>query len=168
VGSEAKDNYMWTFYINDNIEISSPEITSIIPDLSEQGVDLNDPIIIEFNKLMSSNSLKSGSIMIEQGDIEYEHQLINLRGSSPYGLGYWIGKENIDVAPLDGEADISSASIYHSLFNDALTHEADAGSGVKDIYQNCYKPSAGPTCVGINDLNPTCCSGVAVSGENCE
>jgi hypothetical protein len=167
-GSEGKDNYMWSFYINDNIEISSPEITSISPELSDQGVELNEPVVIEFNKLMSSSSLKSGSIMIEQGDIEYEHQLINLRGSSPYGLGYWIAKENIDVAPLDGEPDVSSANIYHSLFNDALTHESDVGSGVKDIYQNCYKPSAGPNCVGINDLNPTCCSGQVVSDDNCD
>jgi hypothetical protein len=123
--------------------------------------------VVEFNKLMSSSSLKSGSIMIEQGDVEYEHQLINLRGSSPYGLGYWINTENIDTAPLDGQADISSAGINHSLFNDALTHVADVGSGVKDIYQNCYKPSSGPSCVA-SDLYPTCCSGTAVQDENCD
>jgi len=166
--SEGKDNYMWSFYINDNIEISSPEINSISPELSAQGVELNEAIVVEFNKLMSSSSLKSGSIMIEQGDVEYEHQLINLRGSSLYGLGYWIAKEDIDVAPLDGEPDVSSANIYHSLFNDALTHESDVGSGVRDIYQNCYKPSAGPDCVGVNDLNPTCCSGQVVSDDNCD
>jgi hypothetical protein len=165
--SEGKDNYMWSFYINNNIEISSPEITSVSPDLSEQGVDLSDPVVIEFNKLMSSSSLKTGSIIIEQGDKEYEHKLINLRGSSPYGLGYWINTENIDTAPLDGQADISSAGINHSLFNDALTHVADVGSGVKDIYQNCYKPSSGPSCVA-SDLYPTCCSGTAVQDENCD
>ncbi|MFP4514961.1 MAG: pilin [Parcubacteria group bacterium] len=165
--SEGKDNYMWSFYINDNIEISSPEITSISPILSEQGVDLNDPVLIDFNKLMSNSSLKSGSIVIEQGNEEYEHQLINLRGASSYGLGYWIMTENIDSPPLDGEPDITSAIIGHSLFNDALTHIADVGSGVKDIYQNCYKPSSGPDCVA-SDLYPSCCSGTAVNQENCD
>jgi hypothetical protein len=165
--SEGKDNYMWSFYINDNIEIAAPEITNISPELSEQGIDLNDPVVIEFNKLMSSSSLKSGSIIVQQGNKEYEHQLINLRGASPYGLGYWVRTESVDIAPLDGEPDVSSAIIEHSLFNDALTHVSDVGSGVKDIYQNCYKPSSGPNCVA-SDLFPSCCSGNAVSEENCD
>jgi|AntRauTorckE6833_2_1112554.scaffolds.fasta_scaffold00174_7 hypothetical protein len=165
--SEGKDNYMWSFYINDNIEIAAPEITNISPELSEQGIELNDPVVIEFNKLMSSSSLKSGSIIVQQGNKEYEHQLINLRGASPYGLGYWVRTESVDIAPLDGEPDVSSAIIEHSLFNDALTHVSDVGSGVKDIYQNCYKPSSGPNCVA-SDLFPSCCSGNAVSEENCD
>jgi hypothetical protein len=165
--SEGKDNYMWSFYINDEIEISSPKITSINPGLSNQGVNLNDSVEIDFNKLMSSSSLKTGSVTIKQGDKEYEHQLINIRGSEPYGLGYWINTENIDIAPLDGEPDISSAIIEHSLFNDALTHITEVGSGVKDIYQNCFKPSSGPDCTA-SDLNPTCCSGTAVSDADCD
>ena len=165
--SEGKDNYMWSFYINDKIEISSPEIMATRPGLSDQGVNLNNPVEIDFNKLMSSSSLKTGSVIIQQGDKEYEHQLINLRGSEPYGLGYWINTENIDTAPLDGEADVSSAIVKHSLFNDALTHITDVGSGVKDIYQNCYKPSSGPDCIA-SDLNPTCCSGTAVNSANCD
>ncbi|MCF7794771.1 pilin [Patescibacteria group bacterium] len=163
--SEGKDNYMWSFYINDNIEISAPKINTISPELDDEGVNLDDPVVVEFDKLMSSTSLKSGSTIIKQGDKEYEHQLINLRGSSPYGLGYWINTENTDIAPLDGQADVTSAIIKHSLFSDALTHIAEVGSGVRDIYQNCYKPSSGPDCVA-SDLNPSCCSGVA--SENCD
>jgi hypothetical protein len=165
--SLGKDNYMWSFYINDNIEIGAPEIISTTPELSEQNVELSNPVVIKFNKLMSKSSLKSGSTIIQQGDKEYEHQLINLSGSTPYGLGYWINTKDIDTVPLDGQVDISSAIIKHSLFSDALTHIADVGSGVKDIYQNCYKPSSGPDCVA-SDFYPTCCSGVAIDSENCD
>ncbi len=165
--SLGKDNFVWSFYINDVIEISTPEIISVSPELGDDGVDLDKSVDIEFNKLMMNSTLVSGSAIAKQGDKEVEHQLVNLNGSSPYGLGYWIVTNNLDTPPLNGEADITKATIKHSLFNDALSHVAEVGSGVRDIYQNCYKPSSGPSCVA-NDLNPTCCFGTAVSEKNCD
>jgi len=161
-----KDSFRWTFYINDTIEISPPSIISVDPDLSDIGVLLNKNIEIEFDKLMMNISLQTGSVIINNGEQDIEHKQINLRASSPYPLGYWVTVENIDLPPLNNEPDISRATLRHSLLGDAMSHIVQVGSGVKDIYQNCFKPSSGPACTA-NDLQPSCCFGTPVAGADC-
>ena len=161
-----KDSFRWTFYINDTIEISPPSIISVDPDLSDIGVLLNKNIEIDFDKLMMNITLQTGSVIVNNGEQDIEHKQINLRASSPYPLGYWITVENIDLPPLTNEPDISRATLRHSLLSDAMSHIVQVGSGVKDIYQNCFKPSSGPACTA-NDLQPSCCFGTPVAGADC-
>jgi hypothetical protein len=160
-----KDGYLWTFWVSDYLIIDSPIIESIIPDISAANVNLINPVEIQFNILMMKSSLRTGSTIIKSGNDEFEHNLINLWGTNPYPLGYWVGSKNIDdINNPDGLADKTVIEIKHSLFSDSMTHYSEVGSGVKDIYQNCYKPSSGPgsvpntPCVA-NDANPSCCNG---------
>lgn len=156
----AQDKYKWSFYINDQIMLNPPQITAIKPIQGQGGASLADPVEISFNALMLNSSLRSGSALVNNGTSTTEHKLVNLRSSSLVPLGYWILNDNIDMPPLDGEPDLTIAKIWHSPLKESVTYKPQVGSGVKDIYQNCFKPSLGPGCAATAD-KPSCCFGTA-------
>ena len=117
---------------------------------------------------MLSSSLRPGSTQIFNGRQYHQHQLINLRSLANQPVGYWITKENIDTSlPLDNQPDITRVEIRHTIFSETMSYRAQVGSGVKDIYQNCFRPSVGPACSGVNEANPSCCNGTVTAGEEC-
>ncbi len=153
-----QDKYKWSFYVNDQINLSPPQISTINPVQGASGIALKEPVEITFNTLMLNSSLRTGSITTHNGTSTVRHKLINLKSSSPSALAYWIENSNIDVPPLDGEPDITLTKILHSPFAESVSFIAQVGSGVKDIYQNCFKPSVGPDCAANPD-QPSCCFG---------
>ena len=74
--------------------------------------------------------------------------------------------------PQDGYANFNVGQIQHSPFSALSNYGAEIGSGVKDIYQNCYLPSEGPSgaqgkcSVGKNDCSVD--SDCLQAGERCE
>lgn len=168
-----QDKYRWSFYINDQIMLEPPRIMNISPTQGDTEISLAEPIKVTFNTLMMNSTLKTGSTLINNGTSTFEHKLINLRSVSPSPLGYWVLNDNLDILPLDGEPDLTIANIWHSPFTESLTFRAQVGSGVKDIYQNCYKPSASvnPNCLATSD-KPSCCfgtpTGILGSDGNCQ
>lgn len=163
--SGAGDDYQWSFFINDDIELDPPVIDDVNPLHGTLDISLVDPVYISFSDIMMSNSLRTGWIIIFNGREDVEHKLMNLWSLSTRAVGYWISKENIDGSmPLDGEMDYTRGEIRHGIFPDATSFRAQIGSGVKDIYQNCFKPSAGPGCAAV-DTAPSCCmGGIAPTG----
>jgi hypothetical protein len=157
-----KDNYRWSFYVNDKIMLTPPQIESVTPTQGLKGVNLADPIRIAWNTLMMNSSLTTGSRIINSGDNTFEHKLINLKSATPSAVGYWINNDNIDSEPLDGEPDKTISWIRHTPFLESMSYNAQVGSGVRDIYQNCFKPSAGVNCP-VTATNPSCCFGNATS-----
>jgi hypothetical protein len=153
-----RDNYKWSFYINDQIMSDPPQISFIKPENGLLDVDTVLPVQINFNTLMMNSTLKTGSVIIDNGQEEVEHRLLNLFTTSPSPLGYWISSDNKDVMPLDGEPDKTFTFLNHTELNNSVSYRAQVGSGVKDIYQNCFKPSAGPDCAA-DEFNPSCCFG---------
>jgi len=155
-----KDNYRWSFFVSNKIMSDSPKVTSALPVQGQTGsqVTLAQPVLINFNTLMMNSTLKSGSVALNNGTSTFEHKLINLSSSAPTPLGYWIAAENKDNPPLDGEPDLTAVAIVHSPFLESVAYKSQVGSGVKDIYQNCYKPSAGPNCTATTE-SPSCCFG---------
>ncbi|HRH33140.1 MAG TPA: Ig-like domain-containing protein [bacterium] len=150
------DNYQWSFWVSDRLDLSTPKIELTTHSNNESGVHLSNAIEILFSKLMMSSSLNSGSVVINNGLETITHHLINLWSVATDPVGYWLSKEDIDTPPLDGRADKSKAILGHGMFKDSTAYRTQVGSGVKDIYQNCFKPSVGPNCVA-NSLNPSCC-----------
>ena len=159
---ELKDKYRWSFYINDQIMSAPPQISFIKPDNNSLKADTKAPVQINFNTLMMNASLRTGSVWINNGQKNVEHHLINLFTSSPSPVGYWVTAENRDVFPLDGEPDLTFVFLKHTELSPSVTYKSQVGSGVKDIYQNCFKPSAGPNCAADAN-NPSCCYGVPTS-----
>jgi hypothetical protein len=170
--TDNKDSYRFSFFVNDQKELSAPKITAISPNSGELGIlSLAEPVKITFNTLMMSSTLRSGSFSLSSEQDSSEHKLINLKSAAESPLGYWISSSDIDSNPLDGVVDITIAEIRHSPFLEAFTYSAQVGSGVRDVYQNCFKPSSGPGCQASWE-NPSCCFGIAtdsldVSG-NCQ
>ena len=149
------DNFQWSFFINNQMETDPPAIINLSPG-SGDNTDIASPIVIDFDKLMMSSSLKTGSTRsVGESGAETIHKNINLWAMAGLAPGYWITRENLDI-DLDGEIDRTQASIDHSLFAESVTYRAQIGSGLKDIYQNCFKPSSGPGCAAT-ETNPSCC-----------
>ncbi|MFZ4631965.1 MAG: pilin [Patescibacteria group bacterium] len=165
-----KDNYRWNFYVNDQINTTPPQIEEITPSQGNMGVNLAEPIKITWNTLMMNSSLTTGSSMVKNGSSTVEHKLINLKSTTPTAIGYWVENDNVDteyskggvIIPLDGEPDKTISYIKHTAFSEAMSYRAQAGSGIKDIYQNCFKPSADKNCP-VTATNPSCCFGKATS-----
>ena len=155
-----KDSYKWQFFINDKIMTDPPEIGSTSPvakSTSTTDVNTMEPIQINFKTLMLNQSLRTGSTIIKKGEKSYEHHLLNLMTLTPLPLGYWVSSVNVDLDPLDGEPDKTYVYINHTQFGDSVAYKAQVGSGVRDIYQNCFKPSASSNCDANNSLS-SCCS----------
>lgn len=153
-----KDKYKWSFYINDQIMSEPPQISFIQPDNNSLGADTKEAVQINFNTLMMNSSLRTGSVMVNNGQKDIEHHLFNIFSSAPSPLGYWVTADNRDISPLDGEPDTTFAFLNHTELAPSVSYKTQVGSGVKDIYQNCYKPSAGPSCAA-DATNPSCCYG---------
>ncbi|MDD3778020.1 MAG: Ig-like domain-containing protein [Patescibacteria group bacterium] len=161
-----RDSYRFSFFVNDQKNLQSPAITNIVPLGGQTGiVTLTTPVEISFNTLMMSSTLRSGGSILSSGTESVAHKLINLKSSQESPLGYWLTNKDLDTGALDGVVDVTIAEIQHSPFLEALSYNAQVGSGVKDIYQNCFKPSAGPGCEA-NWENPSCCFGVATGTLN--
>lgn len=159
---DNRDSYRNAFFVSDKIETTPPKIISINPISSQADIKLTDPVEIVFNNLMMSSTLRSGGQNINSGASTVFHKFVNLKSSEPTPLGFWIEASDEDSSPLDGVSDITVAKIKHTPFLESITYNSQIGSGVKDIFQNCFKPSAGPGCDATPE-NPSCCFGVATS-----
>ena len=161
------DSYRWSFWISDRLDLEPPQIIRTDAAQGAEGVDLIKQVMIFFNKLMMASTLSSGSITVDNGEKKVSHKLINLWSQSKEPIGYWIEKDNKDTSvPPDNEADQTIALISHSSFNASTIYRAQVGSGVKDIYQNCFKPCRGPGCEA-NQSSASCCNGVPTQiGDN--
>ncbi len=158
--TDTGDSFYWSFWINNRIETDPPKINLISPAIGATSTDLWLPIKIGFDKLMMASTLRTGELTMNSGNEDVQHPLINL--FSGQLVGYWIGSENVDASPLDGEPDKTNAYINHAQFYEGASYSAQVGSGVKDIYQNCFKPSVGLSCNATASA-PYCCDGVATS-----
>jgi Type IV secretion system pilin len=166
-----RDGFEFSFWISNEVNLVPPSISLTSPRLSQEGVLLASPVVIDFNDLMMNSTLRTGNSIMDNGLSKTEHKLINLRSSANSPLGYWLESVNKERGTADGEPDYTSLKILHSDFFEAVTYISQVGSGVKNIYQNCFKPSVGPGCLNLNEKNPSCCFGSGTNsldaGGNC-
>lgn len=150
------DNYRWSFWTNDKLDLTPPLISQTTVKNNDSRVPLTGLIKVTFSKLMMSASLSTGTVIANNGLKEVVHKLINMWSLSNTPIGYWISKEEGEVAPADGQPDYTIAVIGHGLLSDSTAYRSQVGSGVKDIYQNCYKPSGSLSC-NATAAAPSCC-----------
>lgn len=158
----AGDSYEWSFFISDQLDLTSPKIKITAPDIDQAAVDLIQAVKISFDKLMLSSRLTTGSLNIQNGKENILHYLLNLRSFIDQPLGYWVTNSGKQSVP-GGEIDQTDVYINHTSFNGASTYKAQAGSGLKDIYQNCFLPCSSDSLTGV----PSCCNGVPAAKESC-
>lgn len=158
------DSFKWSFFISNVLDLIPPKITFTDPARNGSNVDLIKEITVKFDKLMLSSRLSTGSLTIRNGLKDILHYLLNLRSSIDQPLGYWV--TNVGRTDNLGELISSDVSINHTSFSAIATYTAQAGSGLKDIYQNCFLPCDGPACSGTNKVDnqtPCCCNGTAAT-----
>jgi hypothetical protein len=151
------DDYSWSFYVSDQLDASAPQVLSTIPPQG-QAPAVDQDIQINFNKLMMVSTLITGSTIINNGQVDVTHKNINLWSVANNPVGYWIQTQTIFK---NGAPDTTNAIIKHGTFGEAASYRAQAGSGVRDIHQNCFKPSG--DCIGVSEAQPSCCNGTATA-----
>ncbi len=158
------DNFSWSFFISDQMVTDAPQILSIDPSYNSKDTNANLPITIQFNRLMLNSSLVTGSTVVSNGNSTVTHKCLNIR-SFGNPAGYWVSSNNICSDLTSGVLDRTTVKINHSVFSAASSFSAQAGSGLRDIYQNCFKPSGGAGCQADSGSS-SCCSGspTALSG----
>jgi len=167
-GPNTGDNYQWSFFISGLMDLTPPRIKAPTAPGKEDNVELTKEIKISFSKLMLSSRLTTGSLIIKNGEENIQHYLLNVRSFTDQPLGYWATNEGVQSVLGTSAIDQTDVYINHTPFSKASTYKAQAGSGLKDIYQNCYLPCDGPACTGANTVTseePCCCNGA--SGTSC-
>ncbi|MFA5318135.1 MAG: hypothetical protein WC323_01525, partial [Patescibacteria group bacterium] len=131
--NDRGDDYTWSFFTSDKIDLSSPiieeakggrvntpTVEKLLVDAGKQvlGIDTARPITFLFNKLMMSSTIKPGR---NYGDediypgtnppIQKEYFVFANFSGRP--LGYWCSKEDLDTVP-DGYPDKTRAIISHA------------------------------------------------------
>ncbi|MCX6800340.1 MAG: Ig-like domain-containing protein, partial [Candidatus Falkowbacteria bacterium] len=166
------DSFQWSFWTSDQLDISSPTITgqSVSQGSSILDANLANSITLEFSKVMESNSLSTGITELTIGGKKITHKKINLNNLNNQPVGYWITSAGADeTSQPDTYPEKTNAFLNHTPFLTANSFKASVGSGVRDIYQNCFKPCQGPaeTCTGLSDTKPSWCSGTAQASDTC-
>lgn len=156
------DNVSWQFNTSDQIDLTPPKISSIDPGISAQNVGLNTPIKATFDKVMSVTMLNNSNLAIT-------HNV-----PPPYEMFYGVEAEALDSSdqpvtsgaePVKTRAVIKHGAFAPSVFGGAqYNYYPSINSKVQDLRQNCYNPSAGPSCAPTAAL-PYCCNGVAQAGK---
>jgi len=178
------DDFSWSFWVSDKIDNISPVIVSATQsslDLVQKGeqvpgANITTPLSILFDKLMLSSSLKPGRnypddfyVTIDpKQQIHREYLVFAKFTGRP--LGYWVSKEN-QSSQNDGTDDRTAAKISHTDFDASAAYGFVAGSGLQDVYQNCYNPAADKygsdisQCAGQMSAGYLCCKGVIVENK---
>lgn len=154
------DNISWQFSTNDLIDLAPPVISKIDPGINAQNVGLSAPINITFSKLMSSYTLNNSNVNIT-------HNV-----PAPYELWYGVNTAGLDANdnPAVSDPIKTRATVVHGQFAPSVLggnqyqYYPSANSKVQDLRQNCFNPSAGPSCAPTAAA-PYCCNGVAQAAK---
>ncbi|HDQ22804.1 MAG TPA: hypothetical protein ENN28_02395 [Candidatus Uhrbacteria bacterium] len=132
------DDAKWSFYTDNRIELSPPEIHSYFPNFGTTEINPLSDFEITFDRLMMASTLKPNG-----GYDNGEEYITLIQPDEVVPRAYWISAQNDFLNNPDG---FSRAIIGHEILAPNQNYGLRVGSGVKDIYQNCYQPCAGPGC----------------------
>ena len=214
------DDLIWSFFVNKQLDLSPPQVTSIGPAIKSTAVDLSIPLEAAFDELLMGGTLKPGSNYrdgqcwcneaadcpdasspsnptqnyeciqhkctstagVEQfycsrddqckvGPTKvsnratcFNRKYVSLLDYSTFPVGWWVTHRDLENPPFDTFADYTKVFLNHTPFGAATLYGSELGSGIKDVYQNCYLPSsstdgAGGGCSG----SPYCCNGAPLN-----
>lgn len=168
-GSVAvSDDYAWGFTTTDDINLSTPAIESITPNILEENVDLDQSIQMTFDSILDVGTTTSSNIPVTNREMTSgdSHELWYVfRVSSLTASGELVTTASQVPAK-------SLVTIEHGTFlaSDAVTalsymYGVAPSEGVLNEYQNCFVPGEGPTSnggsCGTSSSTPYCCNGTA-------
>lgn len=186
IKGEGGDNYQWSFWVSDKIETTSPPLASIMhPGVNSlvdptgagkqvSGAATTGAIRATFDRLMMSASLKPGYnypndfYPVEGTEQPRNREYLAYVNFTARELGYWVKKED-NATPNGTAASQTTAIIEHTPLAESEAYGFVAGSGLKDVYQNCYNPAndtgiTGSVCQNLA-TGISCCKGEKKSDD---
>ncbi|MFA5133189.1 MAG: hypothetical protein WC459_00035 [Patescibacteria group bacterium] len=156
------DDLSWQFNTTDEIDLVPPRINKVEPGISAQNVGVDIPIQITWSKIMSASTLNNKNLAITH-DVP-----------KPYEFWYSVYSDLLDkndqpvvsgITPVRTKVSIKHGSFAPSIAGGTqYNYFPSTNSKVQDITQNCYNPSAGPSCTPTQAL-PYCCNGAASAAK---
>lgn len=170
-------DYEWSFTTTNDISLDAPEVESITPDIGAEDIDLDQPVIITFGCDNSETPDACDSVMMTS-TITSSH--IGLHVTPEHELSFYfrsieLTSDDVEVTSTEQTAAKLQSTVNHGTFlepvvsGDTTTpyvYDVYIDQGVRNQYQNCFSPGAGPgdgeaaTC-GTTAESPYCCDGVA-------
>gem|GEM_PF-1192943 len=160
------DNARWSFWTSDDILLGAPTIETTTPVTTRGTATAGVPLALNPMALLFDRAMSATSISSKTGSID-------LSGTDTVTGGVWLTWWSVASNNVDEDTAHPLGSTQVLVAHGGLWEKTDyisaAGSGVRDIYQNCYYPSAGQ---GIQDGAQTvsctpdadksyCCNGVS-------
>lgn len=121
-----KDDFVWSFNTNDEIDLTPPRIEALTPDPGKGNVKLGQSLRVTFSKDIRFSTFEAPNVLLEPA------------------INYSTEKED-DSVPNNKRIGI----IKHDRFEKNTAYTPTITAGVQDGFQNCYFPCAGLSC------NPT-------------
>ncbi|MFA4871485.1 MAG: hypothetical protein WC610_00260 [Patescibacteria group bacterium] len=159
-GSGFGDNFQWSFWLSDKIDLQPPLLMNIDPIKDKEVDNLLYKPKLNFNKVMSYGTLRAGWLYGQTIEERNKRYILLTPLRNGWAVGYNTNSSN-DVDRRDGEPKYTHTFVEHdSPFSVPASYAPLAGSGLESITQNCFLPGSGPknagsgACVYQNQNNP--------------
>lgn len=168
----TNDDYIWNFTTTNDINLTAPSIESIVPNIMEEGIPLDQAVQMTFDSILDISSVNASNVALSNKEVYSgdDHELwYTLRSVSLTDAG--------EEALVDSQTPVKTmVTVNHGTFlaSDPLTvpplsymYGITADQNVLNEYQNCFVPGEGPNesggSCGTTSSAPYCCDGTPQS-----
>lgn len=169
-GDETYADYDWSFYTTNDVNLSAPEVEAILPDIREEDVSLDQDVVMTFGCTDSNDSSYCDSILMSS-TVDADNITITPNPTHELWFNFSSQELTSDDQPITSTEQTpakTQVTIDHGIFLESTEtstygYATSIGRGLRNQYQNCYNPGAGPSASGgrcDDDSLPYCCNGI--------
>ncbi|MCR4312021.1 MAG: hypothetical protein NUV56_01925 [Candidatus Uhrbacteria bacterium] len=174
-GTAGDDYGDWSFTTTADINLDPPAIETVTPNLEEEDVSLDQDIQVTFDSILMSSSI-DGNIVIdnEEATSHEAHELWFVVRTTSLTADDQEVVSTITQTPAKTRVELPHGTFLESVDDLTYLYGITVDEGLKNQYQNCFAPAAGPytpavtcdldspsTCCATTDDEPYCCNGTA-------
>lgn len=163
---QAGDDFTWKFTTTNEIYLLGSSIQSIAPDILGENVDLDQSIELVFSDVLMSSTVNADNIALTNKEItsgSSHEQWYRFDADTLTADGTEVTSPN--MTPAKTRVTVPHGVFLESVDGKTYMYGVEVSERVKNQYQNCYLPAAGPNAAGgtcaVTASNPYCCNGVA-------
>lgn len=162
-GSGA-DDYAWAFGTSNDVNLSPPALEDTQPphdpqDPGQSNIDPFLPVKARFDSLLQSSTFNT------------DNAYISAQESQSYADTFWwqtaqqlLTDKNEPVTKPSDKAAKTLGFIDHRMYASSTEYDPFLLSGIQNVYQNCFNPTASPNCPS-GPGGPNCCQSKRQTGE---